>query len=134
MTVKGLATAVNVTPDTVRYYVRTGLLRPVRDPVNGYRRFSMLDVDRLRFICRAKSLGFTLAEITDVFADAEAGDSPCPRVRAIIRRRIEENRQRIDELLALQDRMELADSQWQSMEDGMPDEGSICRLIDAMDT
>ncbi|MDX8406542.1 MAG: MerR family transcriptional regulator [Mariprofundus sp.] len=132
MTVKGLATAANVTSETVRYYVRTGLLRPVRDPANGYRRFSTADVHRLRFISLAKSLGFTLAEITDLFADTEAGISPCPRVRTIIRRRIGENRQHIDELLALQTRMELAEHQWQGMEDGMPGGDSICRLIEEM--
>ncbi|MDQ6992854.1 MAG: MerR family transcriptional regulator [Mariprofundus sp.] len=132
MTVKRLAATANVTPETVRYYVRTGLLRPVRDPINGYRRFSMADVNRLRFISLAKSLGFTLAEITKVLADAEVGESPCPRVRSIIRQRIGENRKHIDELLALQSRMELAERQWQGMDDGMPGGNSICRLIETM--
>ena len=134
MTVKGLATAANVTADTVRYYVRAGLLHPVRNPENGYRHFSAADVDLMRFICRAKTLGFTLSQITNIFADVEAGVSPCPKVRATLQLHIEENRQHIDELLALQARMELAERQWKGMEDGMPEGSSICHLIEAIDT
>ncbi|HKI62339.1 MAG TPA: MerR family transcriptional regulator [Mariprofundaceae bacterium] len=133
MTVKSLAAAANVTPDTVRHYVRVGLLHPERNPQNGYRQFSKSDVGRLRFITLAKSLGFTLSEITEVFADAEAGDSPCPRVREFIQRHIRENRQQIDELLTLQTRMELSARQWQDMDDGMPHGDSICWLIEAID-
>jgi len=133
MTVKGLATRAGVTSDAVRYYVRLGLLHPARDPENGYRLFTGRDIDRLRFINRAKSLGFTLAEIIEVFTDAETGKSPCPRVRAILQHHIEENSRRMDELSALRARMGHAARQWRDMDDGMPDEDSICLLIEAID-
>jgi len=133
MTVKGLATRAGVTSDAVRYYVRLGLLHPARAPENGYRLFACRDIGRLRFINRAKSLGFTLAEITEVFTDAETGKSPCPRVRAILQHHLKENNRRMDELSALQTRMEHAARQWRDMDDGMPGEDSICLLIKAID-
>jgi len=133
MTVKELADAANLTAEAVRYYTRIGLLCPERDPYNGYRKFSHADIHRLRFIHRAKSLGFTLAEITLVFADVESGQSPCPRVRDILQQRIEQNHQKIEALLDLQARMEVAASQWRAIPDGDPDGDSICCLIEAID-
>lgn len=56
--------AVNV--QTVRYYERRGLLpEPDRTP-GGYRRYDDHDLLRLRFILRAKELGFTLSEVEEL--------------------------------------------------------------------
>lgn len=131
ITVKRLAERAQVTPDAVRHYVRIGLLRPDRDPANGYKQFADADVRRLRFIRRAKSLGYTLPEIAEIFEHAERGRSPCPRVRELIGRRIGENRQLVDDLRALQERMENALEHWKTMPDGAPDGDSICHLIES---
>lgn len=131
ITVKRLAALADVTADAVRHYVRIGLLKPERDPRNGYRRFSEADVRRLRFVRQAKSLGYTLPEIAEIFAHAERGQSPCPRVRELIGRRIGENRRLVDELRALQERMEKALERWKTMPDGVPDGDSICHLIES---
>ncbi len=132
LTVSELATATGMTPDAVRYYTHIGLLHPTRDPVNGYRLFSDVDSHRLRFVARAKQIGFTLSEIQQVFSDAEQSSSPCPRVREILHRRIIENRQRVEELAALQLRMEQAQHEWSDIPDGIPNGDSICRLIEAI--
>jgi MerR family copper efflux transcriptional regulator len=54
--------------DTVRFYERQGLLPPPQRQASGYRRYERSDVARLRFIRRAKALGFTLVEIRDLLA------------------------------------------------------------------
>ena len=54
--------------DTVRYYERNGLLAPRTRLASGYRRYSDLEVARLRFIRRAQALGFTLKEIKGLLA------------------------------------------------------------------
>lgn len=131
MKVHELARKTGETPHVVRYYARIGLLRPARDPDNGYRRFDNEDLLRLRFIRQARSLGFTLAEIGGILAEADHGTSPCPRVREIIERRIDENRRHIDELLRLQQRMEAALAHWDAMPDGLPDGHSVCHLIES---
>jgi DNA-binding transcriptional MerR regulator len=54
--------------DTVRYYERSGLLAPRTRLASGYRRYSDLELARLRFIRRAQALGFTLREIKELLA------------------------------------------------------------------
>jgi MerR family transcriptional regulator, copper efflux regulator len=54
--------------DTVRYYERNGLLTPDTRLTSGYRRYSELELARLRFIRRAQALGFTLKEIKELLA------------------------------------------------------------------
>lgn len=133
MTVIDIAREAGVAPDTVRYYARLGILKPERNPDNGYKLFRKNDVARLRFIRQAQTLGFTLKEITEILADAEDGSSPCPKVRDIIVQHIEENRRKIRELQALQTRMEAALEKWKSMPDGAPDGKHVCHLIESGD-
>ena len=76
MTIGRLAKEAGVNIDTIRYYERNGLIpEPVRRP-SGYREYDTGDVRRLRFIGRAKQLGFTLAEIVELLslsADRDVG-------------------------------------------------------------
>lgn len=132
-TATGLARQAQVPVHVVRYYTRIGLLRPARDPVNGYKLFAEAHLKRLRFILQAKALGYTLREIEVIIQEAERGKSPCPRVREIIEQRIADNRQRLEELLSLQHRMERALRAWAKMPDGVPDGKAVCHLIEAIE-
>jgi len=125
-----LAKRTSVTVDTIRYYTHIGLLTPCRDLANGYHLYSNVDVQRVHFILRAKRLGYTLKDIDEIMHEARQGRSPCPRVREIIVARIVENRQKLDELNALQERMEMALQHWKSMPDGIPNGESVCHLIE----
>jgi DNA-binding transcriptional MerR regulator len=131
LTVSQLAARCDVTPETVRYYSRVGLLHPERHPGNGYKLFEFSDIQKLCFIRQAKLLGYTLAEIGQVLHHSMRGDSPCPMVRDFIQRRIEANRAKIIELTALQKRMETALREWKNKPDGIPDGHSICHLIES---
>ena len=58
-----LARATGCNLETIRYYESIGVMPdPPRDP-NGYRRYGEDHVRRLRFITRARDLGFSLEEI-----------------------------------------------------------------------
>ena len=131
MTVSELAKTSGATPDTVRYYTRVGLLSPTRNANNGYRMYQPSDVNWLRFVRQAKALGYTLHEIQDIMHDMQAGNSPCTRVRDILQRRVVENRNQLQELIKLQDRMEDALLSWADMPDGVPNGHSVCRLIES---
>lgn len=61
------AAAANVGVETVRYYQRKGLLA-VPDTRQGMRRYGDEDLRRLKFIRKAQSAGFTLAEISELLA------------------------------------------------------------------
>ncbi len=131
LTVTELANKSGTTPHAVRYYSRMGLLRPERHPENGYRLYKQSEVNWLRFIRQAKSLGFSLSEIKKIMHDSDSGQSPCPRVREILQHRIEDNRIKLNEMEALQSRMENALDSWGEMPDGVPDGDSVCYLIES---
>ena len=68
LTIGQLARCAEVPIDTIRYYERARLIRePPRRP-SGYRQYPIETVRRLRFIRRAKALGFTLEEIGELLA------------------------------------------------------------------
>ncbi len=132
MTVAVLAKQSGATPHAVRYYTRLGLLSPTRNPENGYREYKPSEVSWLRFIRQAKALGYTLHEIQEIMQDRDEGQSPCPRVREILQRRIVENRRHLEELLDLQGRMEAALLTWSKMPDSKSSGHSVCHLIESV--
>ncbi|MCW4152510.1 MerR family transcriptional regulator [Halomonas sp. 18H] len=131
MKVSELARKAGVTAETVRHYTREGLLAPRRDPHNGYHLFDHTDLERLQFIQRARTLGFSIAEIHQILEHADQGDSPCPLVRDLMAERLPQIRARIRELEELAARMEQALAAWSEMPDGTPDGHSLCRLIES---
>lgn len=131
LSVGKLAKQTGVTVETIRHYTRKGLLRAERDSRNGYHRYPQSHVNRVNFIRLAKNLGFSLDDIAQILHDAEQGRSPCQRARHVIQSRIRENRRRLDEMIALQQRMENTLSLWDSLPDRLPDGDSICHLIEA---
>ena len=132
MTATILAKQSNVSLYTVRHYTRIGLLKPFRNSNNNYKIYQPSDTTRLRFIVAAKSLGFTLHEISNILDEAKHGNSPCPLVREITERRIEENRRKIKELQLLQKKMESALTDWEKMGNSMPNGDSVCHLIESV--
>ncbi len=130
-TVSQLAKRCDVTAETVRYYTKKGLLKPSKNPNNNYQIFALDDIQKLRFIRKAKLLGYTLSEIENILNHSMQKNSPCPIVREFIQPRIKDNRQKIKDLIALQTRMENALKDWESKPDGMPDGGSVCHLIES---
>lgn len=66
LTIGAFAKAAGVSVETIRFYQRKGLL-PVPDkPYGGIRRYSEVDVQRVRFVKSAQQLGFSLNEIADL--------------------------------------------------------------------
>lgn len=63
LTIGKLAQAADVGIETIRFYEREGLIQPAARSRSGYRQYSEDAVARLKFIKRAKWLGFTLKEI-----------------------------------------------------------------------
>jgi len=96
MNVSELAKEARISPHVVRFYARTGLLRPGRNPSNGYKVFGKNEVKRLRFIRMAQCLGYSLAEIAELLRHLEDGESPCDLMEKILRERLVENQDKIE--------------------------------------
>ena len=84
--------------DTVRYYERSRLLPEARRRLSGYREYDGDDVRRLRFIRRAKDLGFTLDEIRELLALSTDRERGVRGVRSRAQARLAEIERRIGEL------------------------------------
>ena len=69
-----LASAAGVGIDTVRYYERSGLLKPAQRSASGYRKYGASELNRLNFIRGAQHLGFSLGEIGELLAISSRGD------------------------------------------------------------
>ncbi|MGH8605650.1 MAG: MerR family transcriptional regulator [Gammaproteobacteria bacterium] len=86
--------------ETIRYYERIGLLpKPPRAP-SGYRMYKLDDVNRLRFIRRARSLGFTLDAVRGLLKLSD--DQTCNEVSLITKRHLKEIAEKIADLRAMQ--------------------------------
>lgn len=100
-TVAQAGRAAGLTRKAIRVYEARGLVGPVWRTPNGYRRFHGQDIERLRFIRRARALGMGLDDIADILTEHDAGRSPCASVRTQLEARIGEIDQAVSELLAL---------------------------------
>ena len=90
MKVSELARAAGINPQTVRYYEREGLLdEPVRT-TSGYRDYDRSAVIRLRFICEAKQIGFTLREIRELMGLDSQAPGSCASVQAIVETKLDD--------------------------------------------
>lgn len=98
MTVAQMARAAGVSPHTVRYYERLGILPlPPRDGASGYRRYPPEAADRLRLIRSLQGVGFTLGDIRGILRLTDAPDS-CAAVQALAREKLAAIRTRVEEL------------------------------------
>lgn len=97
-----MAAACDVTAATLRYYERRGLIpAPPRDASSGYRRYPADTIERLRFIQRAKQLGFTLEEIGQLLLLRVAPGATCEQVRRRTEAKIADVEARIRSLEAI---------------------------------
>jgi MerR family mercuric resistance operon transcriptional regulator len=81
LTIGELARRAGVGVETVRFYERQGLLSEPARKESGYRQYQDDVVARLRFIRRAKELGFSLKEIKELLALRVDPDTTCAEVR-----------------------------------------------------
>lgn len=98
MNIGQLAHLAGVPVDTVRYYERQGLLPVTRRSGAGYRIFDEKALKRLRFIRRAKALGFTLEEIASLLALSDQRGGDMAGVRDAASARLADIEHRIKEL------------------------------------
>jgi DNA-binding transcriptional MerR regulator len=95
-----LASAAGVSCDTVRYYERLNLLPRASRSQAGYRLYTEVDVERLRFIKQAQALGLSLDEIKELLPGRGAGLAECQRVHDLLSAKLEELDERIAEMRA----------------------------------
>lgn len=93
-----LALRAGINRETLRYYERRGVLRHTGRTSSGYRVYGRDAQERLRFIKRAQSFGFTLDEIVMLLGLRRDSPQSCRRVLAMLDEKVTDLGGRIEEL------------------------------------
>ncbi len=100
MNIGEAAERTSLPPKTIRYYEEIDLVTPDRG-ANGYRRYSDKDVHRLRFLQRARSLGFSIDECRLLLSLYQDRHRASADVKALALDKVAEIDRKIDELQSL---------------------------------
>ncbi|MBX3654857.1 MAG: Cu(I)-responsive transcriptional regulator [Ramlibacter sp.] len=102
MNIGEAASRSGVSAKMVRHYESLGLLPEVHRTDSGYRQYSDAEVHTLRFIKRARELGFSMAEIGELVGLWQNRRRTSASVKRVAQKHADELAQRIDAMLAMQ--------------------------------
>jgi MerR family copper efflux transcriptional regulator len=103
MNIGQAAKVSGVSAKMIRYYEQIGLVRPADRTGSNYRNFGPSEVHELRFIRRARSLGFAVEEIADLLSLWRDRARPSADVKAIADTHVADLEARIAEMQAIAD-------------------------------
>ncbi len=104
LTIGKVARLTGVGVETIRFYERQGLIEQPAKPAGGFRVYPAETLRKIRFIRRAKQIGFSLQEIRELLALYFGHTASCDEVR----QRAEEKRADIEQRIRHLQRMEQA--------------------------
>ena len=127
MKIGELALRAGVRIDTVRYYERQGLLPAPRRLASGYRTYDSHDEAKLRFIRRAKALGFSLVEIRDLLALSSRRDDDMADMKSVAIEKLADVEAKLAELQRIREGL-------QSLVASCPGHGALdqCPILNAL--
>ena len=111
---------LNISADTLRYYEKIHLLRPISRVPSGLRNYSEKDISRLKFIRRAQRMGFSLEDIGHLLDFREAPQEAKPEVRRLAGEKLANVKEHLRELKSLRDELTLLINLCATSEDGCP--------------
>ncbi|QJD57690.1 Cu(I)-responsive transcriptional regulator [Pseudomonas sp. gcc21] len=103
MNISEAAKASGLTPRMIRHYESIGLLPSAERSAAGYRRYDQRDLHVLRFIHRARTLGFSIAEISQLLALWQNRQRSSAEVKALVKDHLLELEEKIAGLQAMHD-------------------------------
>lgn len=97
MNIKKVSEQLEITPDTIRYYERIGLVPPINRNKNGVRDFTDLDIQRLNFIKCMRHAGLSIESLHEYMYLYSLNDDRTIPAR---KRILEEETEKLDERIA----------------------------------
>ncbi|ABV85761.1 Zn(2+)-responsive transcriptional regulator [Shewanella pealeana] len=126
-----LALQCEVKADTLRFYEKHGLLSPSSRTDSGYRIYTEADAERLRFILRAKAVGFTLAEITELLSiELDKSNWACADVKGMVDDKLANVEAKIAEL----NHFQLSLQRLSQACCGGPESAEHCSILEALES
>lgn len=102
MNIGDSAAATGLPTKTIRYYEDIGLITPART-ANGYRDFSGKDLHRLKFLARARALGFSIDECRRLLALYSRDDRTSAEVKTLATEHLQDIERKMTELQSMHD-------------------------------
>ena len=127
MNIGTVAEGSGVPPKTIRYYESIGLIHRAVRGANGYRTYAAIDTRTLKFVKRARSLGFPVEEVRDLLEIWRDKRRTSVAVKSVATRHLEALDRKIEELRSM--REVLADLVKRCRGDAGPD----CPILDDID-
>jgi len=93
-----LSDRTGVTPETIRYYERKGLIPSPPRTAKGHRSYGLEHLKRLTFIRRSRQLGFSMQEIRGLLDLVDDQSYTCDEVRERTMSHVQDVRQKIADL------------------------------------
>lgn len=94
-----LAKQYGVKTDTLRFYDKHGLLKPSIRSASGYRMYTEEDAECLGFILRAKAIGFSLTDISELLSiELDKSKWACADVKEVVDLKLTDIEAKIKEL------------------------------------
>lgn len=103
MTIGEAASRSGMPPKTIRFYEEIGLIGPAERLANQYRAYREKDVNTLRFIHRARSLGFPLKDIRALLSLYQDRRRASREVKRLAVNQVAQIDRKIAELTAIRD-------------------------------
>lgn len=103
MTIGEAAARSGVPPKTIRYYEEAGIIAPAARSINRYRTYSDNEVQTLRFVHRARALGFSLKEVGELLTLYRDRDRASGEVKRLALQHVAELERKIVELTQIRD-------------------------------
>ncbi|MCH7669733.1 MAG: heavy metal-responsive transcriptional regulator [Acidobacteria bacterium] len=129
MRIGELATEVDVETSTIRYYESIGVLPEPERNASGYRMYGTGDVERLRFVTLARTLGVGLADISQILGLRDQGEAPCEYVRRVLDRQVDAVEGRIQQLQALSTELRKLQRAARTLPDTGSDDPCVCHIL-----
>ena len=101
MIIGAVARLTGLPAKTIRYYEDTGLIPPAERADNGYRMYGERAIHVLRFVKRARDLGFSVNDVSDLLALWEDERRESADVKRVARRHLDAIERKICELESL---------------------------------
>ncbi len=98
MQIGRVAERSGVPAKTIRYYEEIGLIAKPKRTAGGYRAFSKQDIDILRFVNRARGLGFSIKDVRNLLALYQDRERASADVKSISLERVKEIERKMEEL------------------------------------
>lgn len=102
-----IASKLNISADTLRYYEKIGVLSKVARTASGRRAYNDNDIARLRFVRRAQKMNFTLAEIAALLKMRDHPQRARNKVRKLTEKKLADIETSLADLKHLRDELRL---------------------------